>query len=77
MMEQIDGTENDNNGHDVEVEVCKVIVVFQPLNLTLRRHMFSTSVHCVTVFCFVQCASQVCICNVRQPAAEKEHACFE
>lgn len=41
-MQQSDGTENDGTGRGTEVvEVCRAIVVYQPLNLILKRRALS------------------------------------
>lgn len=49
-MQQSDGTENDKTGRGMGVEVCRATVVYQPLNLTLNRHVLSASVQYVSMF---------------------------
>lgn len=80
MIKQSDGAET---GSNVEVEDCRDHGVHQPLNSTSRGLASSPShpVHrptaqqCVYSVCFP--GEKGCNCNVGQPAAEKEHVCFE
>lgn len=62
MIKQSDGTETDSNGSDVEVQLCKVTVVYEPLNLTWRGHVCS---HQLTLLIGPQSVFvKVCNCNV-------------